>query len=320
MESREGVTTVNIMNEDWNTLIILDACRYDFFSRFYKRFFEGNLRKIWSSGSCTQEWFHNTFKGIYKDTVYFSANPHINSIKSINSSGIRARFYRVEAFKHFRLVVDVWLHGWDHRLGTVLPNVMNTQVISELDRMHEHRLIIHFMQPHAPYITPHYFVQGFQCPDPEKAIFLMNRSHPIYKVLRLIDLSCRSLDMGNGIVLKLGELFRAPPASPIDAVRRRFGIGGLRKAYAENLLIVLEYLTDLIPYLLGKVVITSDHGEFLGERFQFSHPCRSKHEVVRCVPWFEVNKVKKVRPHFKKYPLKLKLKLIRSKLSKASTR
>jgi len=322
MKPYERVKEFNIMDEDWDALIILDACRYDFFSRFYERFLKGDLRKVWSSGSCTQEWFYNTFKEKYKDTVYFSANPYINSMKFINRPRTRQCFYFncIRASNHFKFVVDVWLYGWDRYLGTVLPNMMNKLVLSKLDKTRGHRLIIHFIQPHAPYITPHYFIQGFQRPDPRKAIFLSNRGHPVHKILKLIDLSCKPLDIGNGMTLQLGELLGVPPISPLDAVRRHFGIKGLRKAYAENLLIVLEYLTDLIPYLPGKVVITSDHGEFLGERFQFSHPCKSKHRIVRCVPWLEVNKVMKVKPYFKRYPLKLKLKIIKRELYRSSSK
>ena len=38
-----------IANEDWRILIVLDACRYDYFKRNYKRYLEGDLKKGISS-------------------------------------------------------------------------------------------------------------------------------------------------------------------------------------------------------------------------------------------------------------------------------
>ena len=33
----------NLFNEDWDTLIILDACRYDFFEKVYRDYFHYNF-------------------------------------------------------------------------------------------------------------------------------------------------------------------------------------------------------------------------------------------------------------------------------------
>lgn len=65
-----------------------------------------------------------------------------------------------------------------------------------------------------------------------------------------------------------------PPASPMDALRRRYGVNDLRRAYRENLIIVLEHVTRLCYELLhykpaGQIVITADHGELLGEKGRY---------------------------------------------------
>jgi len=36
---------INIMDEKWNYLIILDACRYDYFLNNYKKYLNGKLKK-----------------------------------------------------------------------------------------------------------------------------------------------------------------------------------------------------------------------------------------------------------------------------------
>lgn len=53
--------------------------------------------------------------------------------------------------------------------------------------------------------------------------------------------------------------------------------------------------TELIPHLDGKVIISADHGELLGERvddvvYRGKHPPNVDHPALFEVPWFEVEK------------------------------
>ena len=73
----------HIMQEDWDYLIILDACRYDYFEKFYGQYLSGKLEKRLSLGSSTREWRDRNFTGKYDDTIYISANPFINSVKAV---------------------------------------------------------------------------------------------------------------------------------------------------------------------------------------------------------------------------------------------
>lgn len=62
-----------------------------------------------------------------------------------------------------------------------------------------------------------------------------------------------------------------------------------RKAYVQGLRYALEAVTDLMPHLGEKVVITSDHGECLGDCGQFFHGASLKpHDHLVYVPWLEV--------------------------------
>ncbi len=68
------------------------------------------------------------------------------------------------------------------------------------------------------------------------------------------------------LALRLRDSLGLPPLSPLDATRRAHGVPGLREAYHENLLVVMESVGLLLSSLDSlKVAITSDHGEFLGE-------------------------------------------------------
>ena len=87
-----------------------------------------------------------------------------------------------------------------------------------------------------------------------------------------------------------------PPASPMDAIRRKCGVNGLRKAYRENLTIVLEHVAKLCNELLhhkppARIVFTSDHGELLGENGKYSHGIRTLYTSE--VPWLRVKTVKR---------------------------
>jgi len=95
---------------------------------------------------------------------------------------------------------------------------------------------------------------------------------------------------------ELREWLGLPPASPMDAVRRKYGVNGLRKAYRENLRIVLEHVAKLCAELLhhkpsARIVITSDHGELLGENGKYSHGIDEPYTLE--VPWLRVKTVKR---------------------------
>lgn len=85
-------------------------------------------------------------------------------------------------------------------------------------------------------------------------------------------------------------------ASLIYAIRKKYGINSLRKAYRENLRIVLEHVVKLCDELLrhkpsARIVITSDHTELLGEIGKYSHGIKNPYTLE--VPWLRVKNVKR---------------------------
>jgi hypothetical protein len=127
---------IAVMNEDWDNLLILDACRYDLFASNCD--LEGELKSVRSKGTHTGEWMRRNFAGgAYHDTVYVSANP--------NPSDVDAAFADVYA---------VWETGWDDEMHTVPPEVMVDQCVSAAKEYPSKRIICHFLQPHYPWIGP----------------------------------------------------------------------------------------------------------------------------------------------------------------------
>ncbi len=67
---------VNIVKESWDFLVILDACRYDYFEWLYADYIQGDLSKRISAGTSTGQWRDSNFPDYYDDIVYITANPH----------------------------------------------------------------------------------------------------------------------------------------------------------------------------------------------------------------------------------------------------
>jgi hypothetical protein len=64
----------------------------------------------------------------------------------------------------------------------------------------------------------------------------------------------------------------------------------IKEAYEKNLDLVLHEANELLPELSGKTVITSDHGNLIGEQGMYSHPPYKDLEPLRKVPWHVVKK------------------------------
>jgi len=285
------------MEEDWDFLIVLDACRYDYFSEVYGDFFYGKLEKIISAGCSTVEWLKRSFTDYYSDVIYISANPYINSKVGIEGFDAKRHFYRV---------VDVWDFGWDNELGTVPPREVNRAALKYYLRHPEKRFIIHYLQPHAPYLSAKFRQKGYRKLNPEDGQVLSGITG-YGRVNRHFE---SMLNVAGTLLSKLNivesswalrEKIGLPAISPMDAVRRKYGKNGLIEAYKENLKIVLSYVVKLCSRLPHKkIVITSDHGELLGEEGTYEHPngpidkifnnlFSKRKKILQEVPWCKVN-------------------------------
>lgn len=132
----------DMLNEKWDYLIVLDACRYDAFEEINN--IPGKLEHIYSQGTHTVEWLKNTFSNReLKDIIYISGNPQMSPYKFKEWVGIKNPFFHFE---------NVWDHGWDPNLSTVRPEKVIDATIDLNRKYPNKRMIIHFLQPHAPFI------------------------------------------------------------------------------------------------------------------------------------------------------------------------
>lgn len=128
---------VDVMDEDWDTLILLDACRYDDFRQVNK--LGGNLSWRVSQGADSIQFIKRNFCGRkLHDTVYVTANPHVNLLDD----------------DVFHAVIDDPVAEWDEEYRCVQPEAVTSTAIDAHQSFPEKRLIVHYMQPHDPPLGP----------------------------------------------------------------------------------------------------------------------------------------------------------------------
>lgn len=222
---------VQILYQDWDNLIILDACRYDIFERYHS--FEGRLEPRISQASATKEFIQANFHNeSHLDLSYVSANGWYGKLyEDLNSDIYDFIFCEREAYD-----------------GSVPhPRTVTDRAIDYLEDGIDKRLIVHYLQPHEPYFD----------------------------------------ESGD-------ELFPLESTNPPILAQHGYRKERIREAYVQNFNLVVNHVERLLEHLDGKTVITSDHGELLGERL-FPVPCRwyghplgvYVDELVR-VPWFVI--------------------------------
>jgi hypothetical protein len=128
---------VDVPSAEWDNLIVLDACRADAFERVVDTDRFDEYWSVVSAGSHSSEWTRRNFAGDeFGDIVYVSANPHTSKL----------------AGDSFHDVVEMWNTAFDESAGTVLPDAMADAARDTADRHPDKRLVVHFMQPHGPFV------------------------------------------------------------------------------------------------------------------------------------------------------------------------
>lgn len=125
----------NLLKEKWDNLIILDGCRYDVFDNV--NWLNGNLTKKWSTGGWTGEWIKNTFnKTKYMDIVYFSSNPYMteSGLNGLEMQGLE-----------FDCLFDLVKYRSK-------PKEIINYILPLYSKFSNKKKIIHFMQPHVPFL------------------------------------------------------------------------------------------------------------------------------------------------------------------------
>lgn len=236
-----------IPDADWDTLILLDACRYDLFRETVSGL-PGQLSKRTAHESATPGYLDENFAGgEFHDIVYVTSNPYVNTNLPEGT---------------FHDVVPVWKDGWDEELSVVPPEPMVEATRKAQDEYEAKRFIVHFSQPHVPFIGETRLGERQTSAIRERALG-NDRPDPEEREPTPFEL------------LANGEVNR-------DEVW---------EAYRSNLERVLPSVETLLGELNGKTVVTSDHGNALGEFAKpfpvrvYGHPRGIRIPALVDVPW-----------------------------------
>lgn len=131
-----------IKEKDWQVLIVFDACRYDAAEAII-----GNVKKVRTpSERSTPEWTQKVWcNNQWPNTTYLSTNPHTWNIR--NEEQYNGR-YGGKIEKNVKKFVKAYEKCWDDVLEAENPEKL-TNLAMEID---EPPMVVHYMQPHTPYI------------------------------------------------------------------------------------------------------------------------------------------------------------------------
>jgi hypothetical protein len=228
----------NVLDRDWDVLVILDACRYDEFARVASDYeFITALDANVSTGSTTYEWGPSVFG---RDAAkagglgYVTANPYSN------------QFADADDLAHLD---EVWRYAWDSDWGSVPAEVVTDRAIAAERADAADRLIVHYLQPHAPFVDT---AAGGG------------------------DTSVTGFQGGEATGLEAAQRGDVSHEAVIEGYRR-------------TLRYVLDSVALLCENLdAGTVVVSADHGELLGEWGLYEHPAALRVEPLIRVPWATV--------------------------------
>ncbi|WP_200530637.1 hypothetical protein [Halorubrum sp. LN27] len=268
-----------LIEQEEFVLVILDACRFDYFQETYKDYLDGELKKVWSEGSRTPEWIPKTWTEDYNIT-YVSGAPYMSDFRKDSLSG------NYTPSEHFERIKHVWATDWDGKRYTTNPSAITNTALSQISSDKKTRLVIHYLQPHQPYIGN--ASDEFR-EKPEIPIWDASQtSYSLEEIYKLNDPQTRHTEQPDLPRYLVGEQIRDGNLT----------VEEWRAAYKRNLRAIFnEEIKTLVKYINPEctTVISSDHGELLGERSEIfnrrlnMHPSRVDPRLKE-VPWFTVNK------------------------------
>lgn len=238
--ARQG--SQNVYDREWDVLILLDCARVDMMEEVSEEYqYVDDVGEHVSPGTTSSEWMKYTFTEEYSDemaqTLHVTANP--NSANHLTDGD----------FLHLE---EVWRDGWDEEHATILPRTVTDRAIALHRELEPRRTIIHYMQPHGPFI-----------PFP--------------------DLDVKQVSgpgVGENRGMNVQEL----------AEEAGFTREEIWEFHVENLRYVLDDLEVLLSNIdAPRVVISADHGQALGEKGAWGHHWGSTLDCLRTVPWCETS-------------------------------
>lgn len=248
----------NVFEKEWDHLIILDACRTDAMAEVISEYaYLEDSDTIWSIGSTSKEWIEETFQKKYrseiKKTAYISANPYTNVL-----TGDRGKF-------DYPFTKNTIAHSLSPLHNLIKSHTVTVDDLAHLESLWvegENHLDEGYTAPLPRRVTDH-TIKAARDGDFDRIISHYMQPHtPYFSSSHQYD--------------KLSDMEKHPHSYKKSEVW---------EAYLDNLRFVLDDIKILLKNIDGSVVITSDHGEMMGEMGVNDHPVGHIHPKLRMVPW-----------------------------------
>lgn len=176
---------------------------------------------------------------------------HATNEQLQNTTYVTGNVYSNKCPDQVKRIERVWEQSWDPQLETVPPRPVTDRTIELMRDDGTGRYIVHYMQPHLPSVH--------------------TSSNETNGWLPLEGSPRKNREGG-------GEWKAAKEGNPKQVT----------KAYKNNLRPVIKEVELLLQNVnASKVIITADHGNYLGEDGRWGHPAYHTHSAVRHVPWWE---------------------------------
>ncbi|SEW22728.1 hypothetical protein [Natrinema salifodinae] len=299
------VPATPIWEREWDVCCVLDGCRLDLMRETaaagHRTLPDPEaVGSLWSVGSQSAEWMDRTFAPRYREemarTAYVTGNPF--SSQSCEHILVTSDEVLPLSADDFGVFHEAWRDEWvDDDISTIPPDSLTDAAIAIWRRREElgvDRVLIHYMQPHAPFRSraewffgsadiEHWGQFNPDDGDGDEATAVDGETED--DALDLADLTPEEREAL--------EAFADADDDGADSMndpwlRVRDGnlsFDAVWAAYRDNLEWALDDLTRLLANCDGRVALTSDHGNGLGEFGVWSHPPGTPVPAVRRVPW-----------------------------------
>lgn len=236
-KTENSIRSTNVYEREWDVLILLDCATVGMMEEVQNDYdFITDIGEHFTPGTTSGEWMQNTFTDEYCDQMRQTLHITANTYSDI--------YFEKDSFLHLE---EVWKDGWDKEVGTIPAHEVTDRAIYFTRKLDPNRTIIHYMQPHLPFVTR---------PDIEAS-----------------EVAHHSI-ISDG--MNLDELYH----------EAGYDRDELWDAHVENLRYVLDSIEVLLSSLeANQVVISADHGQAFGQKGMWGHGPASRIDQLRIVPW-----------------------------------
>lgn len=287
-----------VWEREWDVLCLLDGCRYDLMceaaadGRHEFLPDPDDVDVLWSVGSQSAEWMAETFGSDHRAemarTAYLTGNPFTaqsgDQLAAIDTHPLPL------AAEDFGLLYEPWRDEWtDADISTIPPGPLTDAAIATWRRRDDlgvERVVVHYMQPHAPFRSRSDWFLG----DADTGGWGRIEDDDESDGTEDVDLA--ALDPETREFLEALDAGTEEMRDPWTRVRDgELPADEFWRAYRDNLAWVLEDVARLVENCDGTVALSSDHGNAAGEYGVWSHPPAVHLPALRRVPWVEVDGV-----------------------------